>query len=210
MDDQGVHVKRLTNSGASEWSPAWSPDGERIAFVSDRNDNAEIYGMRSDGTNEHRLTSSGALDEYPTWQPICQTSCPIDGGDSLDGGAGNDRLQGFGGNDALAGGGGNDLLTGGAGDDVLDGGLGPDRLYGGGGNGVDMLVGSDGSDVLDVEDLSAGDAVDGGAGANTCLADVGDAAASCSVALLAPEHRTRVAGDRPRAATVNPLASRHG
>ncbi len=36
MDDDGGNPRRLTNSPEEEFNPSWSPDGERIAFSSDR------------------------------------------------------------------------------------------------------------------------------------------------------------------------------
>src|SRR5688500_14927621 len=48
-------------------SPAWSPSGTRIAFVSTRDGNAEIYAMNFDGTAVTRLTSHAATDGEPTW-----------------------------------------------------------------------------------------------------------------------------------------------
>ena len=39
----------LSNHFRDDWDPAWSPDGSRIAFVSQRDGNAEIYVMDADG-----------------------------------------------------------------------------------------------------------------------------------------------------------------
>ncbi len=54
---------------------AWSPDGKRIAFVSDRDDdgvswiNSEIYVMNADGTDQTRLTTTEAIESHPRWSP---------------------------------------------------------------------------------------------------------------------------------------------
>ena len=50
--------------------PCYSPDGNKIAFMSDRyDDNFEIYVMDSDGKNIRRLTHHQGLDETPVWSP---------------------------------------------------------------------------------------------------------------------------------------------
>ena len=103
------------------------------------------------------------------------------GEDVLHGGAGDDVLDGEGDDDALEGGDGNDSLTGGGGDDVMLGGAGDDTLVGktgddslDGGEGNDVLDGSGGADDVqggdgnDVIRNRPGDAVDGGAGSDTC------------------------------------------
>ena len=51
-----------------EW-PAWSPDGEWIAFSSTREDNQEIHVCRPDGKEIKRLTSDPAIDAHPCWSP---------------------------------------------------------------------------------------------------------------------------------------------
>jgi TolB protein len=60
---------RLTNSLGFDGDPAWSPDGERIAFSSLRDGNSEIYVMNADGTNPVRLTKDEAHDWGATWSP---------------------------------------------------------------------------------------------------------------------------------------------
>ena len=60
----------------AEWkdgSPAWSPDGTRIAFYSERDGNAEIYIMNADGTAVTRLTRTRADEGYPAWSPDGRT-----------------------------------------------------------------------------------------------------------------------------------------
>ena len=46
-----------------------SAPGSRIAFVSDRDGNMEIYGMNADGSNQVNLTNNPAEDRCPAWSP---------------------------------------------------------------------------------------------------------------------------------------------
>ena len=50
-------------------SPVVSPDGTKIAFVSNRDDNKEIYVMNADGKNLKNLTLHLDDDTRPTWSP---------------------------------------------------------------------------------------------------------------------------------------------
>ena len=72
MDADGGNEQRLTNNRNNELSPVWSPDGERIAFASDRKGNFEqfdIYVMDADGGNEQRLTNNRFINGNPSWSP---------------------------------------------------------------------------------------------------------------------------------------------
>ncbi len=60
---------RLTKSVGIDVSPAFSPDGKKIAFVSDRSGNAQIYIMDSDGYNISRVTFRGDYNTSPAWSP---------------------------------------------------------------------------------------------------------------------------------------------
>jgi Ca2+-binding RTX toxin-like protein len=121
-------------NGASR-EPAFSPDGIRIAFVSDRDsDKLELYAMSAvDGSGMTRLTNNTVRDDSPDWAPASPT-CAIagtNGDDTLTGTPGNDVICGFAGNNRMDGGGGDDVVLGGTGNDTLIATEGRDTLNGG-------------------------------------------------------------------------------
>jgi tRNA A-37 threonylcarbamoyl transferase component Bud32 len=73
-DIQRGVATRLTNNAFNDWIPRWSPDGQRIAFTSNRdNDNPQNYDvwvMNADGSNPQRYIATGAWDEYAAWSPL--------------------------------------------------------------------------------------------------------------------------------------------
>ena len=64
----GSGRRQLTSSGASDYDPAWSPDGSHLAFVSDRAGASNIYVMAADGSNVTRRTR-GPFEFGPAWSP---------------------------------------------------------------------------------------------------------------------------------------------
>lgn len=50
MNADGTAVTALTEMANNEWGPTSSLDGSRIAFVSDRSGNSDIYVMNADGS----------------------------------------------------------------------------------------------------------------------------------------------------------------
>ncbi len=46
-----------------------SPEQTKIAFVSDRDGNLEIYVMNVDGSEQTNLTNNSASDWFPSWSP---------------------------------------------------------------------------------------------------------------------------------------------
>ncbi|HEU0176124.1 MAG TPA: winged helix-turn-helix domain-containing protein [Blastocatellia bacterium] len=68
--ENGRSLTDLIVSTAVETSPRYSPDGKRIAFVSNRSGSDEIWVCGSDGENPTRLTSfRGPLAGSPGWSP---------------------------------------------------------------------------------------------------------------------------------------------
>ena len=65
----GTGTRRLTVQPSSETDPAWSADGKRIAFATDRDGNREIYVMDADGGATVRLTNEPSADYHPSWSP---------------------------------------------------------------------------------------------------------------------------------------------
>jgi hypothetical protein len=65
----GGEATQLTRGQGGNGGPAWSPDGQRIAFTSYRDGNSEIYVMNADGSNQTRLTNNPAQDLDPAWRP---------------------------------------------------------------------------------------------------------------------------------------------
>ncbi|MEM7127486.1 MAG: SH3 domain-containing protein [Chloroflexota bacterium] len=59
---------RLT-TGGSDGQPAWSPNGQRIAYISQEDGNFEIYVINTDGSGKQRLTTNPASDGLPVWSP---------------------------------------------------------------------------------------------------------------------------------------------
>jgi Tol biopolymer transport system component len=97
MDADGSDVTRLTDHPAPDASPAWSPDGSKIAFTSKRDVDGEqfdganlppydeadsdIFVMEVDGSRVVQLTDNDDDDVGPAWSPdgsrIAYTSYPL-------------------------------------------------------------------------------------------------------------------------------------
>ncbi len=84
MNADGTYQTRLTTAMktgelyySSDHTPAWSPDGRYIVFVSTRDGDGphadasfrHLYVMRADGTEQIRLTSRKTDDAWPSWSP---------------------------------------------------------------------------------------------------------------------------------------------
>jgi eukaryotic-like serine/threonine-protein kinase len=72
MNSDGSGQRRLTNEKSADNTPELSPDGRKIAFMSQRDRTRDIYVMNADGTEQKRLTdftSVGLGAVNPSWSP---------------------------------------------------------------------------------------------------------------------------------------------
>ncbi|MDX2162402.1 MAG: hypothetical protein SF162_13830 [bacterium] len=70
LDVTGEHLFQVTrNDGALDESPAWSPDGAQIAFISDQDTlNPQVYIVNADGSGRRRITDdSERFHRFPGW-----------------------------------------------------------------------------------------------------------------------------------------------
>ena len=72
INADGTDQKTLTTIPGSDYDPAWSPDGTRIAFTSVRDGRKEIYVLAVDSGAVTRLTNStGDIENSePAWSPF--------------------------------------------------------------------------------------------------------------------------------------------
>lgn len=62
-------VEPLVPGAYQDQHPDWSPDGESLAFASDRDGDSEIWTVRRDGSGLRRLTSGDGIKSWPAWSP---------------------------------------------------------------------------------------------------------------------------------------------
>ncbi len=84
VDRDGKNAHKLSDGPADEYHPVVSPDGTKIAFVSEANGSRDVWVMDADGKNALSLTDDPGLEEHPCWSPdgkqIAYVALPKDGG----------------------------------------------------------------------------------------------------------------------------------
>ena len=69
----GKNAKQITNFGCASFAPAFTPDGKKIIFSSNKNkcDSREfdLFMMDADGKNLEQLTSLGGFTSFPEFSP---------------------------------------------------------------------------------------------------------------------------------------------
>ena len=69
MHPDGTDFRRLTDDAVSR-SPRWSPDGERIAYISGLDNAKSLYVMWADGTKKKRLIKKQYAIHDFWWSPL--------------------------------------------------------------------------------------------------------------------------------------------
>ena len=69
VNSDGSGLTRLTDDAGNDFNPSWSPDGQSIVFISDRDGDSDIYTVDSDGSGLTRLTHSREREMFPSWSP---------------------------------------------------------------------------------------------------------------------------------------------
>ena len=69
MNPDGSEQVNLTQNGAPDYHPVWSPTGEEILFVSNRDGGADLYLMKADGTQVRKVFRKSVRREHPAWSP---------------------------------------------------------------------------------------------------------------------------------------------
>ncbi len=77
VNADGTGLRPLMEDENNNWAPCWSPDGQWIAFVSDRDGDSDIYIVRADGSHVTSVTSNDIVDSMPSWAaPNLATGAP--------------------------------------------------------------------------------------------------------------------------------------
>ena len=67
--DRRILTDDETGQSADDFAPVWSPDRQRIAFLSNRDGNVEIYLAVADGSSFTRVTNTSVDESHVRWSP---------------------------------------------------------------------------------------------------------------------------------------------
>ena len=68
-EKQSGSIRQFTYSAKSDFLPRWSPDGKQLAFLSDRDEQQQVYAMRADGGEASALTKGKRGVRNFAWSP---------------------------------------------------------------------------------------------------------------------------------------------
>lgn len=69
MPARGGEARQITEGHANDIQPAFSPDGAKIAFASDRSGHWDIWLIEADGADPRQLTNDPLPELHPSWSP---------------------------------------------------------------------------------------------------------------------------------------------
>jgi TolB protein len=71
INADGSGLRRLTRNTVPDWEPAWSPDGQKIAWLSRgrQGTGADVFVMNADGSHQQNLTPKPGHRGDPRWSP---------------------------------------------------------------------------------------------------------------------------------------------
>jgi len=69
LDLRTREARQFTRSTKSEWASRWSPDGTRLAFLSDRDEKEQLWVMPADGGEAARVATEEADGDAFEWSP---------------------------------------------------------------------------------------------------------------------------------------------
>src|SRR5437879_1431886 len=72
VSTSGGEATQLTQSGHDN-SPAWSPDGRMLAFLSSRDGNSQVYVLSMEGGEAHAVTHLSTGADLVKWSPDGKT-----------------------------------------------------------------------------------------------------------------------------------------
>jgi TolB protein len=84
MNRDGSDQRQLTNDPAREYPVAWSRDGSRVAFFSERDGQGATFVMDADGSRVARVTDATDLSSVNVWLPDGRFIISSTGGDTLE------------------------------------------------------------------------------------------------------------------------------
>lgn len=69
INPDGTDLQAITNDPAHDVLPMWSPDGNRLAFLSEPSGNYDVYAMDADGGGLEQLTTTAEYEFAVRWSP---------------------------------------------------------------------------------------------------------------------------------------------
>ncbi|MCY4654325.1 MAG: hypothetical protein OXC95_14320 [Dehalococcoidia bacterium] len=81
MNAAGAGLTQLTDDAGSDFYPSWSPDGQRVLFISDRDgdDEGEIYLANADGSDLTQLAIADSYQGPRDERPVLFSTTAYDG-----------------------------------------------------------------------------------------------------------------------------------